>query len=308
MFTSKPIRKTFFLLPILLVLCSCSGDSSEATTPATAAPTETQTAETTATATETAATPEVNGSDVYTTPSVDICPLIQDLASQALNVEFSLEPSAPFMDELAQEGGQGCLLTASGDGNTFESPQAVIAALLNSAGLGWTEQINYQADGPTGSSTAVARDMTLMIFTAGWTPADGANCPADQPISACELSAEQKSYTVTINVAEYQADFSLDGYWVDSATGFTLELYQEWKNVYGQHTMVAQEGAKIDSLEASINGMLSGKVATVQFQSSFTDQPGTAEITYVDVNTIQWKITTPPDGEYYLPAEATLTR
>ncbi|MDP3720864.1 MAG: hypothetical protein Q8R09_00265, partial [Anaerolineaceae bacterium] len=85
-------------------------------------------------------------------------------------------------------------------------------------------------------------------------------------------------------------------------------LYQNWKQVYGQHVVVVQDGSKIDSLEASINGWLKGKVATVQFQSSFTDQPGTAEITYIDVNTIQWKIITAPAGEFYLPLEATLSR
>jgi len=49
-------------------------------------------------------------------------------------------------------------------------------------------------------------------------------------------------------------------------------------------------------------------VAAGQFQSSFASDLGTAQITYVDTNIIHWQITTPPNGEYYLPAEATLTR
>jgi len=150
--------------------------------------------------------------------------------------------------------------------------------------------------------------MGLMLIKASWKPAMGVVCPADQPISACGLSAEQKDYSIEIDVAQYMADFSLDGHWVDEATGFTLDLYQDWKQIYGQHTVVAQNGNKIDSMEASINGMLKGKVANVTFQSSFTDLPGTAEITYVDVETIQWKIISAPPGEYYLPAEATLKR
>ncbi len=72
--------------------------------------------------------------------------------------------------------------------------------------------------------------------------------------------------------------------------------------------MVAQGGNKIDALETSLNGTLQGQVAMVEFQSSFTTDIGTAQITYLDANTIQWKIIDPPEGEYYLPMEATLTR
>ena len=84
---------------------------------------------------------------------------------------------------------------------------------------------------------------------------------------------------------------------------------QEWKNVFGHHLIAAQGGNKIDTLDTTtITGTLQGNVATVQFQSSFASDLGTAQITYVDTNTIHWQITTPPNGEHYLPAEATLAR
>jgi hypothetical protein len=43
-------------------------------------------------------------------------------------------------------------------------------------------------------------------------------------------------------------------------------------------------------------------------QSLFSFQVGTAEITYINVNTLQWKIIDPHVGNYYLPAEAILLR
>jgi hypothetical protein len=132
-------------------------------------------------------------------------------------------------------------------------------------------------------------------------------CPADQPIGNCNLTPEQKLYIIKINTAQYKATFSLDGHWED-ANSFSLDLYQDGKTIYGHHTVVAQGGNKIDTLDVSINGSLQGQVATVQFQSSFTSDTGTAQITYIDVNTLQWKIIDPPDGEYYLPTEATLIR
>lgn len=251
---------------------------------------------------------EVAAEEVYTPPSVDICPTIQQAAADALGVEFTLEASAPFEDTFAGESGHGCKLTANGNGSNFTSAQDVITTLSESAALGWTEQMNYRADGPTGASDAFARDMALMILSANWQPAEGVECPSDQPISACELTPEQKVYSIEIDIAEYQANFSLDGHWVDEETGFTLDLYQDWKNLYGQHTIVADGGNKIDSLEASISGMVDADGAIVEFKSSFTDAIGTAQLTYIDVNTMQWTIITAPDGENYFPASALLKR
>lgn len=246
--------------------------------------------------------------EAYEPLSADVCQMLQETASQALSLDFNLEESAPFEDVLAGESGQGCRLTASGDGTQFADLQTVMDTLMGSVGAGWDEQVAYQADGPTGTSRALARDMALMILAVNWTPAEGVACPNDQPISACELTPDQKNYTFAIDVAQYRADFSLDGHWEDAANNFSLDLYQEWKHIYGHHTVVAQGGNKIDTLDVSIDGQLQDKVATVQFQSSFTQDGGVAEITYIDVNTIHWKIIDPPDGEYYLPAEATLTR
>jgi hypothetical protein len=237
-----------------------------------------------------------------------MCRALKAQGVTALGTDLGLEELAPFMDELGGEAGQGCRIATAGYGTQFSSPQDVVTSLVESMGMGWTELIDYQADGPTGSSTGLVRDMALMLISASWEPDQGVECPSDKPISDCDLTDDQKFYTIEVTVAQYMADFSMDGHWVDETTGFTLDLYQEWKNIWGQHEVVAQDGNKIDSLEASIDGSLNGKVATVEFKSSFTDETGIAEITYVDVNTIQWKIITAPGGEYYLPAEATLLR
>lgn len=237
-----------------------------------------------------------------------VCQELRTVASEALGVAFTAQTRAPFFDALGGEAGQGCHLGVGGNGTQFNSPQDVLTILAGSVGAGWTEQPAYQADGPTGASKALARDMALMLISANWQPEIGAPCPVDRPISECSLTPEQKIYTIDIDIAIYKADFSLDGHWEDATTNFNLDLYQNWKAIYGTHTAVANGGAKIDSLDASINGNLQGKVVTVQFQSSFAPDPGTAQITYLDVNTIQWKIIDPPDGEYYLPMEATLTR
>jgi hypothetical protein len=237
-----------------------------------------------------------------------LCQELGSMASQALGVDFSVQTRAPFFDAVGGEAGQGCSLRAGGSGAQFNSPQEVVASLVNSVGAGWNPQPLYQADGPTGSMTGLSRDMGLMLISATWQPAMGVQCPADQPISNCNLAPDQMVYTVKVDIAQYKATFSLDGEWVDATTGFTLNLYQDWKSIYGGHLIVADGGNKIDQRDVSISGMIQGQGAVVQFQSGFSENIGTAQITVIDPNTIQWKIITPPEGENYLPAEATLTR
>jgi len=254
-----------------------------------------------------ALSPASSAPSMYEPVSQSICDTIQGIAFDTLETNYMQSPSSPFTDPVSGETGDGCLITGSLTGTSdIASASDIVDRLVQHSGF--TEQPAYRADGPTGSFTAAARDAALMLIQVDWQPIASVQCPADQPIANCNLTPEQKLYIIKINTAQYKASFSLDGHWEEAATGFSLDLYQDWKNIYGHHTSVAQGGNKIDTLEVSINGSLQGQIATVQFQSSFTTDTGTAQITYIDVNTIQWKIIDPPDGEYYLPMEATLTR
>ncbi|HPH97532.1 MAG TPA: hypothetical protein PKW33_13490 [Anaerolineaceae bacterium] len=42
----------------------------------------------------------------------------------------------------------------------------------------------------------------------------------------------------------YKATFSLDGHRENAAASFSLDLYQDWKNIYGRHSAVARNGKK----------------------------------------------------------------
>lgn len=260
-------------------------------------------------ASETPAVTATPASDQQYEPVDDsVCKTLQELAASALKVDVTMTSPVAFSDPLAGDSGQGCRLTASGTGVQFKTQNDAMTILKNSVANGWYELNNYEADGPTGTASGFYRDMALMIISVNWEPQAGAACPTDQPISVCDLKPEQKLFTIELDIAQLKADFSLDGKWVDDADNFTLNLSQEWKHIYGGHVVVAQSGNKIDSLEDSIDGMLKGKSVKVTFQSSFASEKGTALITYVDVNTITWKIITPPSGEYYLPQQATLKR
>jgi len=155
-----------------------------------------------------------------------MCQTIQEMAQQALGVNFTMAAQAPFRDPIGGEAGQGCRLTATGTGKQFTSPSAAVEALVSQSGF--TEQPNYQADGPTGSATAAVRDMALMLISASWAPDASVQCPADKPISECNLTPEQKIYTIQIDTAMYRATFTLSGHWEDAKTGLSLDLSQEW--------------------------------------------------------------------------------
>jgi hypothetical protein len=136
----------------------------------------------------------------YVPVTLEICGTIKEIAVQAVQLDFTMEPNADFTDDRTGEKGKGCTLTAMATGAKF-SDQVSVARTLVEAMQGWTEDPQYQADGPTGTSTALRRDMALMIISVGWTPSPEVECPKDQPISACELKPEQKLYTVQISTA-----------------------------------------------------------------------------------------------------------
>ena len=135
----------------------------------------------------------------YMPVPADVCEILQADAENALSASFAVS-EAPFFDYVNQEGGAGCVLTAEGTGVDFANPAEVVDA-LTAAFVGWEEAPAYQAGGPAGMGTGMTRDAALLLILAEWTPAPEANCPDDQPISACELTPEQQLYTVTVQAA-----------------------------------------------------------------------------------------------------------
>jgi hypothetical protein len=191
-------RKWFFVFAILaglLILAACRPITAEppAATAEPAAATEAPTAETPATEEAAAAV------GVYVPiPEAD-CQTLQTDAEAALGVPFAMS-TAPFTDYVSGEGGTGCLLTATGTGAQFSDPMTVIDK-LKAEFVGWEENMNYAAGGPTGAAIGMTRDQGLMLVSANWQPGPAVSCPADQPISACAVPPEHQIYTITVEAA-----------------------------------------------------------------------------------------------------------
>ncbi len=130
------------------------------------------------------------------------CSDLADGVSETVGVKAETEQTA-FDDYVSNETGTGCQATAAGTGADFESVPAVASALSEMLeARGWEEDMQYNADGPTGTATAFHLENALCLLHVGWEPSEDADCPSDQPISACELAPEQQLYTATLNCAQ----------------------------------------------------------------------------------------------------------
>jgi hypothetical protein len=175
-------------LPVLLLLLSACAPSLPtsapiaADTPATEAPVQ-------------------PAASVYQPVSAEVCQILQESATESLGLTFTMETGTPFTDFASGETGLGCTLTATTNGTVLSGQYEAVAKLVNGF-VGWTENPLYAADGPTGTAIGMTRDSGLLLISVGWRPAAEANCPTDQPISACELTPEQRLYTVKIEAAQ----------------------------------------------------------------------------------------------------------
>ncbi len=135
--------------------------------------------------------------------SAAVCSDLADDVAQRLDVGVTMVAQAPFEDYITGQTGTGCRVTATGNGLDFENVGVIVDALQGMfQARGWQADVNYDGDGPTGTLGGYRQGDTLCLWMAGWEPSADADCPSDQPIDACELSPEQKLYTITINCAQ----------------------------------------------------------------------------------------------------------
>jgi hypothetical protein len=137
----------------------------------------------------------------------DMRPLSQDQCNELagglkeLGAPVSIE-MAPFQDQIAGNVGEGCLVSVSGTGVQFESPQVVadrVTALLSAQS--WQEDKSYSAAGPAGVAMAFRKDTALCLFSVSWWP-EGMTCPSDRPLSECAVPPEKKLYQIELQCAQ----------------------------------------------------------------------------------------------------------
>jgi hypothetical protein len=96
-------------------------------------------------------------------------------------------------------------------------------------------------------------------------------------------------------------------------TSFDLRLTQIKEMVSGSHCAIQLGGSKVDCVlkdsDVTITGTANSSGSEqVTFISQFSQKPGTATITKMNDSTIQWKILTKPNGEFYFPSQMVLKK
>ena len=164
-----------------------------------------QTATTAAPAATETVTPQPTGvAATLLPPAAEVCNGIAQVMTQALpgvEVTQATEPVA-INDVASGASGTACRASATGTGETFKSPIDTVQAItkLLAAG-GWTEDMNLIADGPTGTATGFRSGNQLCLVGADWNPGPAVSCPADKPISECNVPLNQQIYEVTVDCA-----------------------------------------------------------------------------------------------------------
>jgi putative hemolysin len=141
------------------------------------------------------------------TPGSAIQPLIVEVCngqaqamSHYLDDLIPTQSEEPLDDPVKNLTGIGCQATITGTGVQFESPHAVVSTLGSMLEeQGWTADPMLVADGPTGTAAGYRKGDQICWAAAMWEPDESADCPQDQPISACQVTPEQQRYTVTLN-------------------------------------------------------------------------------------------------------------
>jgi hypothetical protein len=98
---------------------------------------------------------------------------------------------------------QGCQVEATGNGREFSNFNTVaqgLDAMFRQSG--WVEDPRFLAGGPTGTMSTYRKDAGFCQALVEWKPAESVRCPADQPISACNIAPEQQLYTIRISCAQ----------------------------------------------------------------------------------------------------------
>ena len=178
---TRPLRQLLLIVGLVGVLAACRPIQA----PAAAG---TPGATVTAPAEEAAAIP-----DVLPIESVDAaqCDALQAALSEQLGHELTKQEDAP------------CTLVATGTGEDFGSFVDVAQTIRDVfVAEGWTEDEAAMADGPTGTATGYFKDTTVAQVSVSWEPSDEANCPADQPISACDIAPSQQNFTISITLVQ----------------------------------------------------------------------------------------------------------
>jgi hypothetical protein len=125
----------------------------------------------------------------------------------------------------------------------------------------------------------------------------------------------QQANTTPITFEVSTSSFLGSWFWMSSdesaSFGFNLKQGAQSNLVYGNYCAATFSGNRSDCdpyKKDSFIGILNGNKLEINFVDAYGGGTGTAILTYNSDNSLTWKITEEPSGEYYIPYNVILKK
>lgn len=106
-----------------------------------------------------------------------------------------------FTDLIDRSEGRSCHISASASGQAIGAP-AELMAKIAPLFTGWQDDPARGESGPAEADKGFVKGNRIAAVDVSWEPGPGASCSDKEPLSACNITPQQKLWTVTIDIVE----------------------------------------------------------------------------------------------------------
>ncbi|HEV2187125.1 MAG TPA: hypothetical protein VGR70_07940 [Stellaceae bacterium] len=106
-----------------------------------------------------------------------------------------------FTDLTDRSEGRSCHISASASNQAFGAPAELISKLAPVFG-GWQDDPARAESGPAEADKGFVNGSRIATVEVSWEPGPGASCSDKQPLSACNITPQQKLWNVMVDIVE----------------------------------------------------------------------------------------------------------
>ncbi len=128
------------------------------------------------------------------------CQQLAAQVSQATGIRATASED-DFTDLADGADGRSCHISGSASGLGIASPAELMAKAASPFAT-YRDEPSRAADGPNGSEKGYVSGSRVATIEAHWEPGPGTNCSEKEPLSSCNISPQQKTWNVVVDVVE----------------------------------------------------------------------------------------------------------
>lgn len=104
-----------------------------------------------------------------------------------------------FTDLTDGSDGRSCHITGSATDQTYGAPSELMAKIAP-VFAGWRDDPQRSDDAPGGAEKGFVNGDRIATLDVSWEPGPGVVCSDKQPLSACHILPQQKSWSVVVDI------------------------------------------------------------------------------------------------------------